>query len=933
MDGFTGQQLNNFSYIPQSENLPPNPFPDNVGALHVGEEAEMLGQGPIPQNFQIPFWAQQQPQQQPQQLPGLNAPHVVRSNNPQLHYYGHGEETHFDPLQPSPDFAQTLNQTTATRPVASQSLPSSNFVSQSPYEESAEQVTSQQCQSSAQSQHLRRGISQGYGAGRVPKRRKAPDIKIKGKAPSPRGRVGGAIIRLAVDDSNAASAEFIAFYEFCNPFRGQDGSAILSIDDLRRFFVDIDPRGMRSTQTKRHTRRKISGSVLSDPPSTGVSGFSHGSESLDTGQRVAQRYRGYLKEFRLRDSNRNGVYKCTLGCPWSHDTKGNWERHERSHYPQEIWVCRHPDCAEKNDRTRVSLRKDLAKRHYKEHHQTSPTDLQIESCRIAVHKSLFPRQCVFDNCSKMFGTFDERLSHVEIHLRRREPFDNNNIVKWYGPDLTREPLEPYHEQETTVVGDGESHDDDNDDDGDSSSDGEEGDDEFSGFDDHWRDNNDEQDRDPGSGASGGGGRTVGSADIPTKSVNATGGWRNESGAYYHSGPGLSGYTANLDVLEHGPWKVSSALHLQILPHVTAYRISKIPIVPKKILLQLQAALASEPDGEKQAEIIDTLTRELSSMKSLLVQRPPSRSAPRGTPAAVTDASPLFAHSVRNSKSKVQLYRSRSNLDKLTRSGTPLHELTALPSSQETAEKSKNRGSIKEATSCYADQIYRGIPNPYSVNSGQDTWRPSRLLHVGSLAKPILHLDTWGELPSELRYSALGHCCDGYPGLQLTSANIPILRLSIPSEGLPTVFQKAVQCSREQGLEYLWIDSLCILQDVVEDWKSEGPKMGHIYASASFLMVVTTITRSTHFQRDETIESSEYLQNITVGSTRNVPFRPTHGSASGLTINVPVSRETDRASRETSPVGERSRKMCNTSMLKNKPRKLSHQIEVRPLRSI
>lgn len=57
----------------------------------------------------------------------------------------------------------------------------------------------------------------------------------------------------------------------------------------------------------------------------------------------------------------------------------------------------------------------------------------------------------------------------------------------------------------------------------------------------------------------------------------------------------------------------------------------------------------------------------------------------------------------------------------------------------------------------------------------------------------------------------------------------------PVKDLSQVFQKAVQIARACGLDYLWIDSLCIIQDKMgdtghnPDWETEAKKMGDIYA--------------------------------------------------------------------------------------------------------
>lgn len=52
---------------------------------------------------------------------------------------------------------------------------------------------------------------------------------------------------------------------------------------------------------------------------------------------------------------------------------------------------------------------------------------------------------------------------------------------------------------------------------------------------------------------------------------------------------------------------------------------------------------------------------------------------------------------------------------------------------------------------------------------------------------------------------------------------------IPFESLPLTFQHAVETSRKLGVRYLWIDSLCIIQDDNEDWTIESGQMGLIYA--------------------------------------------------------------------------------------------------------
>ncbi|KAJ9654820.1 hypothetical protein H2198_006175 [Neophaeococcomyces mojaviensis] len=49
--------------------------------------------------------------------------------------------------------------------------------------------------------------------------------------------------------------------------------------------------------------------------------------------------------------------------------------------------------------------------------------------------------------------------------------------------------------------------------------------------------------------------------------------------------------------------------------------------------------------------------------------------------------------------------------------------------------------------------------------------------------------------------------------------------------LPPTFRDAVSAVRRLGLRYLWIDSLCILQDSDEDWRREAGRMQNVYRNA------------------------------------------------------------------------------------------------------
>jgi hypothetical protein len=55
--------------------------------------------------------------------------------------------------------------------------------------------------------------------------------------------------------------------------------------------------------------------------------------------------------------------------------------------------------------------------------------------------------------------------------------------------------------------------------------------------------------------------------------------------------------------------------------------------------------------------------------------------------------------------------------------------------------------------------------------------------------------------------------------------------AIPIEQLSKTFQDAIAITRQLGIQYIWIDALCIIQDSDIDWERESAKMGQIYSSS------------------------------------------------------------------------------------------------------
>jgi hypothetical protein len=52
-----------------------------------------------------------------------------------------------------------------------------------------------------------------------------------------------------------------------------------------------------------------------------------------------------------------------------------------------------------------------------------------------------------------------------------------------------------------------------------------------------------------------------------------------------------------------------------------------------------------------------------------------------------------------------------------------------------------------------------------------------------------------------------------------------------SKEVPKTFQDAIIVTHELGVPYLWIDSLCIIQDDISDWDREASQTARVYTNA------------------------------------------------------------------------------------------------------
>ncbi|KAH6889395.1 heterokaryon incompatibility protein-domain-containing protein [Thelonectria olida] len=114
----------------------------------------------------------------------------------------------------------------------------------------------------------------------------------------------------------------------------------------------------------------------------------------------------------------------------------------------------------------------------------------------------------------------------------------------------------------------------------------------------------------------------------------------------------------------------------------------------------------------------------------------------------------------------------------------------------------------------------GVSNP--------PWYPARLVEI---LQDSMRLIRPAETSIQGPYATLSHCWGKVNILKLTESSLPHLQNEIHLSQLPKTFQDAIQVVKSLGLNYIWIDSLCIVQDSREDWEKEARTMLKVYQHA------------------------------------------------------------------------------------------------------
>ncbi|KAH7095809.1 heterokaryon incompatibility protein-domain-containing protein [Paraphoma chrysanthemicola] len=161
--------------------------------------------------------------------------------------------------------------------------------------------------------------------------------------------------------------------------------------------------------------------------------------------------------------------------------------------------------------------------------------------------------------------------------------------------------------------------------------------------------------------------------------------------------------------------------------------------------------------------------------------------------------------------------------------------------------------------------------------------PSRLVYVGTDQEEPrslrLHLLKDSDKPL---YLTLSHCWGGAKVFTRDPDTQDVMMRNITMERLARNFQDAIKVTRRLGYLYIWIDSLCIIQNQEQrdEWKEQSEKdwleqsaiMGHIYRN-SICTIAATGSPHSHFGFLQRTPHTSSLANFESEIQRGVEDSP------------------------------------------------------------
>lgn len=156
---------------------------------------------------------------------------------------------------------------------------------------------------------------------------------------------------------------------------------------------------------------------------------------------------------------------------------------------------------------------------------------------------------------------------------------------------------------------------------------------------------------------------------------------------------------------------------------------------------------------------------------------------------------------------------------------------SMPASRRTSPRSDSAAALAAIQSWVSDCVdgHESCENP------EHPHLPTRVVDVGLDHGVVKLVETQG---AKDNYICLSHCWGLAQIITTTLSTIESRKACIDWEDLSNTFRDAITFTRSLGFRYIWIDSLCIIQDDAKDWEVESSKMAAVYSNGYLTLAGT-----------------------------------------------------------------------------------------------
>lgn len=169
--------------------------------------------------------------------------------------------------------------------------------------------------------------------------------------------------------------------------------------------------------------------------------------------------------------------------------------------------------------------------------------------------------------------------------------------------------------------------------------------------------------------------------------------------------------------------------------------------------------------------------------------------------------------------------------------------------------------------------------------------PKRIIDVGGHhQRPRLIISHGRREP----YCTLSYCWGQAPPFNTLKSNFEERLNGFRLENLPRTLSEAIVVARSLGLSYIWIDSVCIIQDDPSDWAAESKVMADVYRRSILTIVASASENSSEGlfrprKRRQTFPV-QFFPNF--NRREKVTFGVENGRSSNLFVGAVPTRKND-----------------------------------------